>query len=100
MATISKHIDCSAMVESLHAMESIHFQQWWREQSEEYAKVRLELYETDDGLFIVELFTDPADESENYHTISRDVFGDESLARKHFRQIEVGVDLLMNLTVI
>lgn len=81
-------------------MESIHFQQWWREQSNENAKVRLELYETDDGLFIVELFTDPNDESDNYHIISRDIFGDESLARKHFRQIEVGVDLMMSLTVI
>ena len=81
-------------------MESIHFQQWRREQSDEYAKVRLELYETDDGLFIVELFTDPDDESYNYHTISKDIFIDESLARKHFRQIEVGVDLLMSLTVI
>lgn len=81
-------------------MESIHFQQWWREQSDEYAKVRLELYETDDGLFIVELFTDPNDESYNYHIISRDTFDDEKLARKHFRQIEVGVDLMMSLTVI
>lgn len=81
-------------------MESIDFQQWRREQSDEFAKVRLELYETDDGLFIVELFTDPDDESGNYHIISRDIFGDESLARKHFRQIEVGVDLMMSLTVI
>lgn len=80
-------------------MESIHFQQWWREQSDEYAKVRLELYQYK-GKYIVELFTDPVDESENYHTISRDTFDDEKLARKHFRQIEVGVDLMMSLTVI
>lgn len=80
-------------------MESIHFQQWWREQSDEYAKVRLELYQYK-GQYIVELFTDTDDDSETCNIISRDTFDDEKLARKHFRQIEVGVDLMMSLTVI
>lgn len=57
-------------------MQSLEFNVWQVEQTDDHAKMHVELYEDDDGFFIIEVFTtyEPGDE---YSLIKR-AFTDEN----------------------
>ena len=77
-------------------MESLEFNVWQVEQTEDHAKMHVELY-TDDGYFIVEVFTtcEPGDE----HSLIKRAFTDESEARSYFDYLEFKVNKFFNSLV-
>lgn len=78
-------------------MESIDFVVWQFEQSEDFAKLRLELFENDaETAWAVELFTD--DESGSYHCLAKASFDDYEKARNYFNKLVLMGDLLMNVS--
>lgn len=74
-------------------MESVEFQVWQFEQSDDVARMRLELMLDDDGNFIVETLTDlGVFENENY--ICRARFTEYDSAIDYFNSVERAVDNL------
>lgn len=78
-------------------MESLRFNVWQVEQTDDHAKMRVGLYIDDDGYFIVEVLTtyEPGDE----HSLIKRAFTSESEARSYFDYLEIKVNKFFNSLV-
>lgn len=78
-------------------MESLRFNVWQVEQTDDHAKMHVELYAEEAGPFVVEVFTtyEPGDE----HSLIKRAFTDESEARSYFDYLEIKVNKFFNSLV-
>ena len=75
-------------------MDSLEFNVWQVEQTDDHAKMHVELYEDDDGFFIIEVFT--TYESGDEHSLIKRAFTDETAARNYFDYMEIKVNKFFN----
>ena len=75
-------------------MESLEFNVWQVEQTDDYAKMHVELYVDDDGYFVVEVFTrfEPGAE----HSLVKQAFTNETAARNYFDFVSVRTNKFIN----
>ena len=74
-------------------MESLEFNVWQVEQTDEHAKMHVELY-VDDGFFIVELFT--THEPGEGHSLIKRAFANETAAQNYFDFVSVRTNKFIN----
>ena len=75
-------------------MEILEFNVWQVEQTDDHAKMHVELYVDDGGCFIVEVFTrfEPGAE----HSLTKRAFTNETAARNYFDFVSVRTNKFIN----
>ena len=75
-------------------MESLELNVWQVEQTDDHAKMHVELYVDDDGYSVVEVFTrfEPGDE----HSLVKQAFTNETAARNYFDFVSVRTNKFIN----
>jgi len=75
-------------------MESLEFNVWQVEQTDDHAKMHVELYVDDDDFFVVEVFTrfEPGDD----HSLIKQTFNNETAARNYFDFVSARTNKFIN----